>query len=72
MRAGTDSEIAIRLGHAELLEKYVGHRGVIVLSRVDQRLPHWSVSAERAQNGRGFHEVGTCPDDVEDVHGRVQ
>ena len=72
MGAGTDSEIAIRFGHFELLKKDIGHGGVVVLSGVNESLAYIGAVAQGAENRRGFHEVGARTDNVEDVHGLGQ
>ena len=61
MGAGTDSEIAIRFGHFELLKKDIGHGGVVVLSGVNESLAYIGAVAQGAENRRGFHEVGRAP-----------
>jgi hypothetical protein len=70
--AGADPEIAIRIGHSELLKKNIRHGGVVVLAGVSEALANFRVSTQGAQNGRGFHEVRACADNVEYVHGLRQ
>ncbi len=66
--SGTNTEIYVWLGHFELAEKDLGHRGVVVLTGVHQGLANVGIRIQRAENGRGFHEVGTRAYDVKDVH----
>ena len=68
MRAGTDFEIAIGLGHFQLLEEHIGHGTVVVLSGVHQGLANPGMRAQRAQDGSGFHEIRSGTDYVENVH----
>jgi hypothetical protein len=70
--AGAHSEIAVRIGHSELLKKNIRHGGVVVLAGVNEGLTHFGVRTQGAQNGRGFHEVWARADNVEDVHGLGQ
>ena len=68
MRAGADAQVAIGLRHFQLLKKYVGHGGIVVLTGVDQSLADAGVRGQSAQHGGGFHEIGTGTNHVEDVH----
>jgi len=43
-----------------------------VLAGVSEALANFRVSTQGAQNGRGFHEVRACADNVEYVHGLRQ
>jgi hypothetical protein len=65
---GTNSKIAVRFGHSELPQEDIGHCGVIMLAGMNETLAHFAVSTECAQNWCGFHEVGPCADDMENVH----
>jgi hypothetical protein len=68
MRAGANAKVAIGLRHFQLLKKYIGHGGIVVLAGVDQSLADAGVRGQSAQHGGGFHEIGTGTNDVEDVH----
>ena len=80
VRSRSDAENVIGLADAELLEEDPRHRVVVVLSRVDQRVPDRPrASGERGDDRRGLHEVGTRADDRDHVvdrshggHGRCR
>jgi hypothetical protein len=50
-------QVHVRLGQAEVGEEHAGHPRVVMLARVDKRLVDAGL-AERADDGRGLHEVG--------------
>ncbi len=69
VRAGSDAEHVVGLGHAELVEEDLRHHPVVVLTGVDEHVP--AVGVDRAQGGddrRHLHEVRARPDDVEEPH----
>jgi len=47
VRAGADAEKHIRRRQPKLLEENVGHVGVVVLTGVQQRLPHARLRPQR-------------------------
>src|SRR5262249_47730271 len=68
VRARTYCQVDIWCGHTELLEEYVRHVGVIVLSRVDERLCDAFASGQCAQNRRSLHKIWARTDDVKYSH----
>jgi hypothetical protein len=55
MRAGADAQVAVGSGDAELVEEGLGHLVVVVLTRVDEQLPHPPSQGSRER--RRFHEL---------------
>ena len=64
----TDLQIHIGSGNAKLLKKNLGHVEIVVLTRMHYNLANCRPRSERAMHGRGFHEVGAGPHDVENFH----
>src|SRR6185369_16897884 len=70
--SGADSQVDIRLRDGEILEKTVGHFGVVVLAGMDQadlQIPSGLLPAPQSlHNGRNFHEIRTGTGHEEDFH----
>jgi len=56
VRARADVQVHVRLGQAQVGEEHVRHPRVVVLACVDERLLDTGLE-ERADDGRGLHEV---------------
>ena len=68
VRAGADFEIDVGLGQGELLEKYLGHVGVVVLAGVHQHLTDIHFLSKHLHHRRYFHKIWSGTDDVENFH----
>ena len=65
MRSPRDAEMNLRLGNPQLAEERTGHGVVEVLSGVKQSVAE--VLAERGDQGRCFHELGSSAHHGEDI-----
>ena len=61
-------EVHVRVGQLEVGEEGVGHRPVVVLTRVDQRGDCVRPGAQLGDEGSNLHEVGPGADDSRDLH----
>ena len=67
MAAGADAEIDIGLGEAQFFEEHFGHRAIIMLAGVYQHREQSGGGLHALVDGGDLHEVGSRPDDVEDL-----
>ena len=58
MAAAAHAQVVVRLGQAQLVEKDVGHLGVVVLAGVDDAAVDLAAGIEGAVEGADLHEVG--------------
>ena len=65
VRAGADAQVRDRLGQAQVGEEDVRHQRVVVLTGVDDALPHTELAECSHHRGR-FHEIGTSTQNVQD------
>jgi len=68
MAPGADAKVGVWLGHFQLTKEDIGHSGVVMLAGVDQGLMRSWRLGQRAQDRRGFHEIGTSANNMKDVH----
>jgi len=66
MTARSDLQIEVRLRNFKLGEKHVRHISVIVLSGMNQGLPHTALS-NGAENWRRLNKIRARANDVENV-----
>jgi hypothetical protein len=67
MRSRSDAEIEIRLGQLEIPKEDLGHRLIIVLSRVHDQMPDAAGMLLKCLMQRGnLHEIRPGPDDAND------
>ena len=63
MRTAAGLEVEIRLRYAQVMEKSLGHRIVVMLPRMDNSAVNSSMLQRFTVNGRYFHKVGPRPGD---------
>ena len=66
VRSRPDAQARVGWRQFQLLKENVGHQLVVVLARMNQRLP--CLADQRAVHGRDLHEVRPRADDMDDVH----
>lgn len=63
--AGTNLEVDIRLGNAQLAEKQITHPLVIMLPRVDKNRFEMRIGSVSRHKWSDFHEIGTSAHDIQ-------
>ena len=67
--AGADLEHVVGRRHPQLGEEDLGHQPVVVLARVDDRVPALGMARPQGADHRGgLDEIRSRSDDVEDAH----
>jgi hypothetical protein len=67
MGSRTDAEVDVGPRQVEVGEENVGHRGVVMLPRVDELLIREANSLDGVDERGNLHEIWTRPDDVKDL-----
>jgi hypothetical protein len=68
LRAGSDLKVYIGRRHLQLPEEDFGHIEVVMLTGVNHELIYIWISSKCPKNRRDLHVIGTCTNDVADLH----
>ena len=66
--AGTDVEMHVRFGDAEIDEKRIAHPHVVVLPGMDEDMGDLGMFGQFAAERRDLHEIGSRPDYAHNFH----